>query len=107
MEEINLNRVEAERADEIIDYAIEQIDLGLDEFSCCALTQPGENYDEGWVIRRLYTTTFNDNPLDGQTDNYGHGFANEINQYSPCREERVELRILLLSLFKAAWRDLV
>ena len=107
MEEIKLNGVEAEKVDEIIDYAIEEINLSLDMFSCCALIVPGENYDKGWVIRRLYTSTFNDNPL-GKTDNYGYGFSNAILEAFPnIGEERRDLRILLLSLFRAAWRDLV
>ena len=108
MEEINLNGVEAEKVDEIIDGAIFCVEAGLEEFSCCALTQPGEDYKNGWATRRLYTTTFNDNPLDGHADNYGYGFADGIREACPnTKEERRDFRILLLSLFKAAWRDLV
>ena len=99
-------KVEDELVDGILDVAIEDVESGLEEFSCCALTIPGDLYQEGWLVRRVYSKTFTDNVVPH--DNYGHAFSEAVLRFSPSnKQERRELRVLLLSLFKAAWRDLV
>ena len=104
MKKLNWIGTPAQEVDRIIDKAIHNIGTGEGRFSCCALTLTG--YDgKGWTVRRAYIRTFG--PVTDYIDNYGYAFATEVSQAANSPRSEINLRILLLSLFKAAWRDLV
>ncbi len=104
MAKLNSIGVRAKDIDRIIDKAIHSIGTGEGKFSCCALTPTGDD-GKGWLVRRAYTRTFA--PVMDYIDNYGYAFATEVNHAANSPESETNLRVLLLSLFRAAWRDLV
>ncbi len=106
MSKINGIGIPARNVDRIIDEAIRRIETGEDVYSCCALLEfNGENI-LNWAVRRAYTNTFG--PVPDYPDNYGYAFVTEVNRATyNNRSKAKDFRVLMLSLFKAAWRDLV
>ena len=104
MKSINAIGVSERDVDRIIDAAIERIGIGLYAYSCCALSAPGDDYVKGLRIREVYAKVFTDGPE--LVNDAGETFRRQIEHYVSPKEWR-NLRILLLSLFKAAWKDLV
>ena len=98
--------IPARDVDRIIDGAIQRIATGEDVYSCCALTLAGtKDYLDGWKVRAAYTRTFG--PVTDYPDNYGYSFATEVNRATyNNRSKAKDFRVLMLSLFRAAWRDL-
>ena len=103
MKSIDAIGVSERDVDRILDKAIQLIGTGVEVYSCCALTVPGDDYQKGKRIRQVYCAVFNDSQA---YDPMGEAFRKAI-EYSTPRNEWVGLRVLLLSLFKAAWRDLI
>ena len=105
MAKMNSIGVRARNVDRIIDKAIQRVGTGEEKYSCCALVIPGtKDYLKGWKIRKAYTRTFG--PVTEYVDNFGYAFAVEVNK-ATYKDNKANFRILMLSLFKAAWRDLV
>ena len=107
MAKLNSIGVKVRDIDRIIDTAILRIETGKDVYSCCALTLAAtKDYDDGWKVRKAYTHTFG--PVTGYPDNYGYVFVMVVNRATYNNSSKAkDLRILMLSLFRAAWRDLV
>ena len=105
MAKLNSIGVRAKDVDRIIDKAIRCIGLGQEVFSCCALIVGGkENNTLSWKVRKAYTRTLG--PLTIYPDHYGYAFSVEVRK-ATNKGNKANFRVLLLSLFKAAWRDLV
>ena len=104
MTKLNLLGIKAAEIDRIIDKAILRIGSGGYKYSCCALARASDD-GKSWAVRRTYTRTFG--PVMAYRDNYGYAFATEVSQAANSPRSEINLRILLLSLFRAAWRDLV
>ena len=104
MSKINGIGIPARDVDRIIGKAIQRIGTGEDKYSCCALMQRGES-SRSWKVRNAYTHTFG--PVTYCPDNYGYAFTTEVNRATNSSDEARNLRIIMLSLFRAAWRDLV
>ncbi len=103
MAKLNSTGIKAEKIDRIIDKAIRLIGLGQELYSCCALTDVG-GPPLGWEVRKAYTHAFG--PVTIYPDHYGYAFATEVYKVTNDKT-KANFRILMLSLFKAAWRDLV
>ena len=103
MAKLNSTGIKAEKIDRIIDKAILGVGLGLETYSCCALSDV-RGCVLGWKVREAYTHAFG--PATIYPDNYGYAFATEVHKVTND-ETKANFRILMLSLFKAAWRDLV
>ena len=105
MSKINGIGIPAQDVDRIIDTAILRIETGEHVYSCCALIAEAEDHS-GWAVRKAYTRTFG--PVIDYQDNYGYAFATEVNRATyNNRSKAKDFRVLMLSLFRAAWRDLV
>ena len=104
MAKLNSIGVKAKDIDRIIDRAILAIGTGEDVYSCCALITEVEDH-LGWAVRKAYTRTFG--PVTDYLDNYGYAFATEVHKAIRNDGNKANFRILMLSLFRAAWRDLV
>ena len=105
MKKLNWIGIPARDIDRIIDGAIQRIETGEDVYSCCALITKGKYIDD-WKVRKAYTKTFG--PVTNYLDNYGYAFATEVNRATHKNSSKAkDFRVLMLSLFKAAWRDLV
>ena len=104
MKKPNWIGIPARDIDRIIDKAIKRIVTGEEMFSCCAFIT-GLNDTRGWAVRKAYTRTFG--PVTSYIDNCGYAFATEVNRATNSLNEVGNLRIVMLSLFRAAWRDLV
>ena len=102
MAKLNSIGVKARDIDRIIDKAIRRIGKGEDRYSCCALIETG-NLEGCWKVRKAYTNAFS--PVSKFVDHYGCVFAETVNQ-ATTRETAADFRVLMLSLFRAAWRDL-
>ena len=103
MKSIDAIGVSEQDVDRILDGAIQLIGTGVEVYSCCALTVPGNDYQKGKRIRQVYCAVFGDSQA---YDPMGEVFRMAIENTTP-KNKWVGLRVLLLSLFKAAWRDLV
>ena len=103
MKSIDAIGVSEQDVDRILDKAIQLIGTGEEKYSCCALTVPSDDYQKGKRIRQVYCDVFTDSQA---YDFGGEDFRKAIENTTP-RNEWVGLRVLLLSLFLAAWRDLV
>ncbi|KKM61420.1 hypothetical protein LCGC14_1531800 [marine sediment metagenome] len=103
MAKLNSIGVRAKDIDRIIDGAIQRIGTGEDKYSCCALMQRGES-SRSWKVRNAYTHTFS--PVTYCPDNYGYAFATEVTR-ATNPNTKANFRVFMLSLFRAAWRDLV
>ncbi len=104
MAKLNSIGVSAKNIDRIIDEAIRRIETGEDVYSCCALITQGKRIDD-WKVRKFYTKTFGSPTL--YPDNYGYVFATEVNRATYNNSSKAkDFRIFMLSLFRAAWRDL-
>ena len=103
MEKLNSIGVRAKDIDRIIDKAILGVGLGLETYSCCALTNV-KGCVPSWEVRKAYTRTFG--PVTYIPDNYGYTFAAKVSK-ATNKGNRANFRVFMLSLFKAAWRDLV
>ncbi|KKL27816.1 hypothetical protein LCGC14_2381410 [marine sediment metagenome] len=98
--------IPAKDIDRIIDDAIWSIGTGEDSFSCCALLEFNGENTLNWAVRKAYTHTFG--PATDYLDNYGWAFSTEVNLAGRGNyESMANLRVFMLSLFRAAWRDLV
>ena len=104
MSKINEIGIPARDIDRIINRAIRLIGTGEHKYSCCALTAEGD-LERCWKVRKAYTRTFS--PVTDYVDNYGYSFVAEVKCATNSPNEAENLRILMLSLFRAAWRDLV
>ncbi len=105
MSKINGIGVLAKDVDRIIDAAILRIETGEDVYSCCAFTTQVKRIGD-WKVRKFYTKTFG--PPTLYPDNYGYTFATEVNRATyNNRSKAKDFRVLMLSLFRVAWRDLV
>ena len=104
MAKLNGIGIPAQDVDRIIDRAIQLIGTSAHKYSCCALTPVGDTI-QGWKVRKAYTRTFG--PVTSYIDNYGYALSMEVSRatYGTPREAR-NLRVFMLSLFRAAWRDL-
>ena len=103
MAKLNSIGVKARDVDRIIDRAIRRIGEGRDRYSCCALTSVGY-CNWGRKVRKAYTNAFG--PVVELVDNYGYAFAGEVS-LATTYETASNFRVLMLSLFRVAWRDLV
>ena len=103
MTKLNLIGVRARDIDRIIDRAIQRIGKGEDRYSCCALIKKGD-LARCWKVRKAYTDTFG--PVTIYSDHFGYMFAAEVS-LAATHETTANFRILMLSLFRVAWRDLV
>ena len=107
MAKVNSIGVKAGDVDRIIDAAILRIETGEDVYSCCAFMLAGtKDYLDGWKVRKAYTRTFG--PVTSYIDNFGYAFSTEVNRATHNNSSKAkDFRVLMLSLFRAAWRDLV
>ena len=106
MAKIRGTEIRAKRIDRIFSNAIAKIANGEQEFSCCAIgTLFGRRDRQSLTIRQFYADVFASRPgakpphelLFRVTDHVGARYADKSQGF----------RILMLSLVKAAWRDLV
>ena len=102
MSKVNGIGTPAREVDRIIDKAIQLIGTGAHRYSCCALT-PARDTGAGWKVRKVYTRTFG--PATIYPDHFGYVFSSEVQKAAPFTT--LEFRVTMLSLFRAAWRDLV
>ena len=103
MSKVNGIGISARDIDQIIDRAIQLIGAGEYKYSCCALTAE-EDYHKCWKVRQAYTRIFG--PHTDYLDNHGYEFARKVKQATNAATV-ADFRVFMLSLFKAAWRDLV
>ncbi len=103
MAKLNGIGMPARDVDRIIDGAIRDVGLGMKTYSCCALSDAGEGI-QGWEVRKAYTRAFG--PVTKYPDHYGYELAVEVSK-ATYKKNKANFRVLMLSLFKAAWRDLV
>ena len=104
MSKINGIGIPVRDVDQIITRAIRRIGTGEDRYSCCALTPAAAgDVGKGWKVRKAYTHTFG--PVTDYPDSYGYAFAAEVQQ-ATNEDTETDFRVLMLSLFRAAWRDL-
>ena len=105
MAKLNSIGVKASEIDEIFTEAIRRIAERKDEFSCCAIGTRYRRTQNTDIVGRFYVEAFSqrshkERPLTllNRVSNHA-GWQND--------DESQGFRILMLSLIKAAWRDLV
>ena len=105
MAKLNSIGVKARDIDRIFSDAIAQIANGEQAFSCCAISTLDLYDREGITIRRFYTDVFA--PRPGAKPPFG--LLSRVTNHVGIRgtDKSQGFRILMLSLVKAAWRDLV
>ena len=87
----------ARKVDAVFDKTIKLVGEDLEEYSCIAL----HKFDVVGVVRNFYTDIMSPN------DSFGYDLAHNIESAYKTQENRKNLRVVMLSLVKAAWRDLV
>ena len=106
MAKLNSIGVKAKDIDRIFADAIKRIAEGDDEFSCCAISKLDNIKRECWKVREFYTEVLEPGlpqrkpPFDLLSRVVDHVGLVDNNKSQG-------FRILMLSLVKAAWRDLV
>ena len=105
MKKPNWIGIPARDIDRIFADAIERIAEGDAEFSCCAISTLELHERDASVIRQFYTGVFA--PRTGGNRPYLL-LPRVTNHVGVRRTDKSQgFRILMLSLVKAAWRDLV
>lgn len=96
--------VRAKDIDRIFEYAIGRIAEGKDEFSCCAIATIYSSKDK-LKVRRFYVEVLGPRP---HATGYNSLLTRVLDHVGNNKtDESQGFRILMLSLAKAAWRDLV
>ena len=107
MEKLNSIGVRAKDIDRIFANAIKRIAEGSAEFSCCAIGALG-NYTinpDRLKVRQLYVDALAPRPRTKLSLDLLNRVLNHVGL--TANDKSQGFRILMLSLVKAAWRDLV
>ena len=105
MAKIEGTKIRGEKIDRIFSNAIAKIANGEQEFSCCAITTFDQLCGDALIIRQFYTDMLA--PRQGVNPSVDL-LVRVTNHVGIRRTDKSQgFRILMLSLVKAAWRDLV
>ena len=105
MAKLNSIGVKAEKIDRIFANAIAKIANGKQEFSCCAISTLSEHERDALIIREFYTDVLDPRPSAKLPLSLLLRVMNHVGYDNTDKSQG--FRILMLSLIKAAWRDLV
>ena len=97
--------IRAEKIDRIFSNAIAQIANGKQEFSCSAIAILYQYKRDALAIREFYTDVFAPRPGEERSSDLLFRVSDHVG--IPRTDKSQGFRILMLSLVKAAWRDLV
>ena len=106
MAKIDGIEIKAKKIDRIFSNAIAKIANGNQEFSCCAISTLVDLRDrDALIVRGFYTDVFAPRPGEKTPSDLLFRVVEHVG--APCTDESQGFRILMLSLVKAAWGDLV
>ena len=105
MAKMNSIGVSAKNIDRIFAGAIRRIAEGEDEFSCCAITRIVPFTKDKTKVKEFYVEVLEARHPKGWKTDLLMRVVNHVG--SKMTNESQGFRILMLSLVKAAWRDLV
>ena len=105
MAKIGVNEIRAEKIDRIFSNAIAKIANGEQQFSCCAITTFDQLDRDALIIRQFYTDVLAPRPSAKTPVDLLVRVTNHVGSRRTNKSQ--DFRILMLSLIKAAWRDLV